>query len=607
MCGIAGYIGEQPAGALLLNAIRQLEYRGYDSVGIATVHEKMLHVRKGVGKVSDVNAALRFSDMLGTIGISHTRWSTHGKPCQENAHPFLDEKKEFALVHNGIIENYLELKESLRKEGVSFSSETDSEVIVHLIAKHYRTKGSGQGNLKEAVLQTLQQLQGAYAFCVLHQASQEIIAVRNGSPLVIGLGERENFLASDVSALIQHTKRVIYVNDFELARVTNDAVELFSFHGEKRPLQVKEIKWDLEQAQKQGYKHFMLKEIFEQPEVIAESLRTPPSAFAPFVPLSFASEPSTFATQSARRYKHITIVACGTASHAGLLGKYLIERISGIPVMNEIASEFRYRNPLLENNSLAIAISQSGETADTLAAVRLAKEKGARTLGIINVVDSTITREVHDVLYTKAGPEIGVASTKAFTAQLVTLYQLAFALAGKQLPQSAELIDIMKKTLAFNEYIKQLAQKYYRYQNFLYIGRNTNFPLALEGALKLKEISYIHAEAYPAGELKHGPIALVSEEMPTIAICPQDAVYQKTLSNIEEIKARNGKVIALATEGDEILKKLCDDMIFVPKVEEIFYPLLLAIPLQLFAYHIADIKECDVDQPRNLAKAVTVE
>src|SRR3989338_1199301 len=568
----------------------------------------MLHVRKGVGKVSDVNAALRFSDMLGTIGISHTRWSTHGKPCQENAHPFLDEKKEFALVHNGIIENYLELKEKLRKEGVHFSSETDSEVIVHLIAQQYRRQHeSKEQSIKEAVLQTLQQLQGAYAFCVLHQASQEIIAVRNGSPLVIGLGERENFLASDVSALIQHTKRVIYVNDFELARVTKDAVEVFSFHGEKRPLQVKEIKWDLEQAQKQGYKHFMLKEIFEQQEVIAESLRTPPSAFAPFVPLSFASEPSTFATQSARRYKHITIVACGTASHAGLLGKYLIERISGIPVMNEIASEFRYRNPLLENNSLAIAISQSGETADTLAAVRLAKEKGARTLGIINVVDSTITREVHDVLYTKAGPEIGVASTKAFTAQLVTLYQLAFALAGKQLPQSAELIDALKKTLAFNEQIKQLAQRYYRYQNFLYIGRNTNFPLALEGALKLKEISYIHAEAYPAGELKHGPIALVSEEMPTIAICPQDAVYQKTLSNIEEIKARNGKVIALATEGDEILKKLCDDVIFVPKVEEIFYPLVLAIPLQLFAYHIADIKECDVDQPRNLAKAVTVE
>src|SRR3989344_217092 len=500
MCGIAGYIGEQPAGALLLNAIRQLEYRGYDSVGIATVHEKMLHVRKGVGKVSDVNAALRFSDMLGTIGISHTRWSTHGKPCQENAHPFLDEKKEFALVHNGIIENYLELKESLRKEGVSFSSETDSEVIVHLIAKHYRTKGSGQGNLKEAVLQTLQQLQGAYAFCVLHQASQEIIAVRNGSPLVIGLGERENFLASDVSALIQHTKRVIYVNDFELARVTNDAVELFSFHGEKRPLQVKEIKWDLEQAQKQGYKHFMLKEIFEQPEVIAESLRTPPSAFAPFVPLSFASEPSTFATQSARRYKHITIVACCTASHAGLLGKYLIERISGIPVMNEIASEFRYRNPLLENNSLAIAISQSGETADTLAAVRLAKEKGARTLGIINVVDSTITREVDSVIYTRAGPEIGVASTKALMAQLIVFYKLAFQLAGKEINPSF-LLEI-KKVLTKSGEIKKIAEKYYQFSNFLYIGRNINFPLALEGALKLKEISYIHAEAYPAGELK---------------------------------------------------------------------------------------------------------
>ena len=597
MCGIVGYIGDREAYPILLSGLERLEYRGYDSAGICTAHQNQLLLHKKKGRVENIKSGY----LPGKMGIAHTRWSTHGKPSDENAHPFVDASNTFSIVHNGIIENYLELKEELRKEGIAFLSETDSEVIVHLIAKYYT------GNVRQAVLQTISRLQGAYAFCVIKKNSGEIIGARNGSPLVVGIGNGEYFFASDVSAIVEHTQQVVYLNDFEVCSLTPERLELCNFQGKLLPAEIKEAHWNREQAQKQGYKHFMLKEIFEQPEVIAESLRTPPSAFAPFVPLSFASEPSTFATQSARRYKHITIVACGTASHAGLLGKYLIERISGIPVMNEIASEFRYRNPLLENNSLAIAISQSGETADTLAAVRLAKEKGARTLGIINVVDSTITREVHDVLYTKAGPEIGVASTKAFTAQLVTLYQLAFALAGKQLPQSAELIDALKKTLAFNEQIKQLAQRYYRYQNFLYIGRNTNFPLALEGALKLKEISYIHAEAYPAGELKHGPIALVSEEMPTIAICPQDAVYQKTLSNIEEIKARNGKVIALATEGDEILKKLCDDVIFVPKVEEIFYPLLLAIPLQLFAYHIADIKECDVDQPRNLAKAVTVE
>ncbi|MBS3123760.1 glutamine--fructose-6-phosphate transaminase (isomerizing) [Candidatus Woesearchaeota archaeon] len=576
MCGIIAYTGEREAYKLLLEGLERLEYRGYDSAGIATIYNNTIQSHKKKGRVAN----LKSTSLPGKTGIAHTRWATHGKPKDKNAHPFVNETEEFAIVHNGIIENYLELKEELRNLGVNFSSDTDSEVIVHLIARTYT------GNLQEAVQKILTKLTGAYAFCVIKKDTSEIIGCRNGSPLVIGLGNKENFFASDVSAIIEHTRKVIYLNDFELVRITPYSVEVFDFAGTSKPLELKEVNWDLEQAQKQGYKHFMLKEIFEQPQVFLDSIKVP--------------------VKLEKSYSCIIIVACGTAYYAGLIGKYVIERIAKIPVNIEIASEFRYKESLINKDDLVIAISQSGETADTLAAVRLAKKNGARTLGIINVINSTISREVDEVIYTRAGLETGVASTKAFMAQLVILYKLGYSLTGKE-PDLVSVTEKIIQVLSLNNEIKQLAQKYYHYPNFLYIGRNLNYPLALEGALKLKEISYIHAEAYPAGELKHGPISLVSEEMPTFAICPQDSIYEKTLSNIQEIKARNGKVIALATERDEKIKKIVDDVIYIPKVEEIFYPFIAIIPLQLFAYHIADLKECDVDKPRNLAKSVTVE
>ncbi|PIZ51912.1 glutamine--fructose-6-phosphate transaminase (isomerizing) [Candidatus Woesearchaeota archaeon CG_4_10_14_0_2_um_filter_33_13] len=580
MCGIIGYIGDKEANDILIKGLEQLEYRGYDSAGIAIIDNNQIRINKVLGRVQN----LKQRKLIGNIGIGHTRWATHGKPSDRNAHPFLDQRNNFVVVHNGIIENYLELKEKLRKEGITFTSDTDSEVIVHLISQNYH------GNLKEAVLKTVKELIGSYAFCVIKNDWQELVAARNGSPLVVGLGKDENFLASDVSALVEHTRDVIYVNDFEIVKIKKDQVKIYDFEGNKKDYNIRTIDWDLEQAQKDGYKHFMLKEIFEQPKVVEESIK-----------IKFGLK---------KEYSRIIIVACGTASYAGLVGKYLIERIARIPVINETASEFRYKDPIINKNDLIIAISQSGETADTLAAIKLAKEKGAKTFGLINVIDSTIAREVDDVVYTRAGPEIGVASTKAFISQLVTLYKLAFYLANKDTEsddQLKRLKPIIIEALSLNESIKKIAEQYYTHSNFLYIGRNLSFPLALEGALKLKEISYIHAEAYPAGELKHGPIALVSEETPTVAICPQDQVYDKTRNNIEEIKARLGKVISIATIGDERIKEISDNIIYIPKVEEIFYPLVITIPLQLLAYHIADLRECDIDKPRNLAKSVTVE
>ncbi len=581
MCGIIGYIGDKNVVEILIEGLKKMEYRGYDSWGIGIQTENKISIIKKEGKISNVDPGTN-NFPKSNLGIGHTRWATTGRVSDRNAHPFTDQTNQFAVVHNGIIENYLELKEELRNQGVQFSSDTDSEVIVHLIAKNYT------GDLKDTVLKTIKKLQGAYSFCVVQNDSQEIIGARNGSPLVIGKGKKENFFASDVSAIIEHTREAIYLNDFQIARITKDKVEVFDFQGQEKPLDVREVNWTLEKAQKQGYKHFMLKEIFEQPEVIRETLKVPINV--------------------GRNFSRIIVVACGTASYASLVGKYLIEEVAKTPVIYEIASEFRYKENLLSKNDQVIVISQSGETADTLAAVRLAKEKGAKTLGIVNVVDSTIAREVDERIYTRAGPEIGVASTKAFISQLIIMYKLAFYLAGKEFDsRGTEIESKIKEVLAKSEEIKKLAQKYYLYQNFLYIGRNRNFPLALEGALKLKEISYIHAEAYPAGELKHGPIALVSEEMPTLAICPRDSVYAKTFSNIEEIKAREGKVITIATEDDQEIKKVSDDVIYIPKAEEILYPLLCTIPLQLFAYYIAECRGCDIDHPRNLAKAVSVE
>ncbi|MEK6853495.1 MAG: glutamine--fructose-6-phosphate transaminase (isomerizing) [Nanoarchaeota archaeon] len=576
MCGIIGYVGEKEAYDFLINGLERLEYRGYDSAGIASIDNNRIQINKVKGRVENLKA----KPLPGTMGIGHTRWATHGKPSEHNAHPFIDQSHQFAVVHNGIIENYLELKEELRNQGVKFSSDTDSEVIVHLIAQNYN------GDLKDTILNITKRLQGAYAFCAIKNNSGEMVGARNGSPLVIGIGTHQNFLASDVSAIVEHTKNVVYLHDFQLARITSDSVEVFNFNGEEQPLEVKEVNWNVEKAQKQGYNHFMLKEIFEQPEVAQETLK---------VLLTVPKDIS-----------RIIMVACGTASYAGLVGKYVIEELAKIPVVYEIASEFRYKEPLFNKNDLVIAISQSGETADTLAAVRLAREKGIRTLGIINVVDSTIAREVNHIIYTRAGPEIGVASTKAFMSQLIIIYKLAHHLAGTEFDHS-KLRFNLENILALNQHIKEIARRYYLYRDFIYIGRNRNYPLALEGALKLKEVSYIHAEAYPAGELKHGPIALISEEMPTIAVCPQDSVYAKTLSNMEEIKARDGKIIAIATEGDAGIKRISNEVIYIPKVEEIYYPLLCAIPLQLLAYHIADLKGCDIDKPRNLAKSVTVE
>ncbi len=579
MCGIIGYVGKKNSIEILTEGLKKLEYRGYDSWGIGIQTNDNILITKKIGKISNINIATTGLP-ISKIGIGHTRWATTGRVADRNAHPFTDQSNQFAVVHNGIIENYLELKEELRNEGITFSSDTDSEVIVHLIAKNY------SDNLKDAVLKTIKRLQGAYAFCVIKNDHEEIIGARNGSPLVVGVGKNENFLASDVSAVIEHTKEVIYLNDFQIARIDSENIQVCNFNGEEEPLDIKEVNWNLEKAQKGGYKHFMLKEIFEQPEVIRETAK---------VQINVKKD-----------FSRIIMVGCGTASYAGLVGKYIIEEMAKIPVNYEIASEFRYKEPLLGKDDLVIAISQSGETADTLAAIRLAKQKGARTLGIINVIDSTIAREVDQTIYTRAGPEIGVASTKAFMSQLVIMYKLAFFLAGRE-NDFTGIVNKINLALSKNEEIKTLAQKYCLYQNFLYIGRNRNYPLALEGALKLKEISYIHAEAYPAGELKHGPIALVSEDLPTIAISPKDSVYAKTLSNIEEIKARDGKVIAIATEGDQDIKSICEDVIYIPEAEEIYYPLLSVIPLQLFAYHVADMKECDIDKPRNLAKSVTVE
>jgi glutamine---fructose-6-phosphate transaminase (isomerizing) len=575
MCGIIGYVGKREANDVLIKGLEQLEYRGYDSAGVAIINNEKIEINKSKGRVEN----LKTKKLLGTIGIGHTRWATHGQPSDANAHPFTNEDQQFVVVHNGIIENYLELKEGLRKEGVKFSSDTDSEVIVHLIAKAY------QNDLKEAVLKVIKYLQGSFALCVIHKNSSKIIGARNGSPLVIGLGKEENFLASDVSALVEYTKKVIYVNDFEVVEISKEEIEINDFDGNKKEYEIKEIDWNLEQAKKDGYKHFMIKEVFEQPKVVEEQLKVKFNVKTP---------------------KQIHIVACGGAGFAGTLGEYIIEEIAKIPTRFYHGSEFRYRKPLIEKNDLVIAISQSGETADTLQAIRIAKEKGAKTLSIINVMGSTIARESDEVVYTRAGPEISVASTKAFLAQIISVYQLAYHFTKKEFtfPRYKEIITTL---LTLNKQMQELAQKYYLFSNFIYIGRNRNFPIALEGALKLKEIAYIHAEAYHAGELKHGPLALVSEDMPTFAICPQDEFYEKTFSNIKEIKARNGKVICLATQGDKKIITISDDTIFIPKVDPILYPLLETVPIHLFAYHIANLKECDIDKPRNLAKSVTVE
>ena len=598
MCGIIGYIGDKNAAVIGIDCLKKLEYRGYDSAGIATLNENKIEIRKDKGKIGEIREKLRTDDMKGNIAILHTRWATHGEPTAINAHPHSDCKGEIAIVHNGIIENYYTLKELLEKEGHKFISETDSEVIAHLIEKFYL------GNLEEAVFKALKNIEGAYGLAVIHKNEEKIIAARRGSPLIIGIGDNEMFIASDIAAILKHTKKIIHLHDNEIASISKNNFYVKNLDNEKIDKEVDEITWTIDQIEKKGYPHFMLKEIFEQPDSIKNTLR------------GRVKDKIKITTNiDINSVNRIIITACGTSWHSALVGKYILEELAGIPVEVDYASEFRYRNPLIKKSDIVIAISQSGETADTLAAIKEAKLKNAKTFGIVNVVGSSIAREVDSGIYLHAGPEIGVASTKAFTSQLIAIILLALYLRQeKNLSIQAKILDELKEIpgkikiiLDEHKKIKEIAEKFKDAKNFLYLGRGTNFPVALEGALKLKEISYIHAEGYPAAEMKHGPIALIDENMPVVFIATKNHVYEKILSNMQEVKARKGKIIAIINEDDEQINKLADSIIKVPKTIDIFSPIINIIPLQLLAYYIADLKRIDVDKPRNLAKSVTVE
>ncbi len=600
MCGIVGYVGKDYAVPILLNALERLEYRGYDSAGIAIIEKGKLIVEKKVGKIRELYRALWGKPYKSNIGIGHTRWATHGAPSVENAHPQTDEGKNFAIVHNGIIENYQELKEELIKKGHKFQSQTDTEVIVHLIAEYYN------GNLLEAVLKAIKRLKGAFAFAVISTFEPDkIVAVKKGSPLIVGLGKGENFLASDIPAILPYTRNVIPLDDGEIAVLTKDSVDIFNFEGLPVSKEIFVVPWDILSAEKGGFKHFMLKEIFEQPKAISDTIG------------GFLSQDLNLPFDI-KRINRIITIACGTSYHAGLVGKYWIEKNAQIP--NEViyASEFRYADVPIDENTLVLAISQSGETADTRFAALSAKEKGATVVGIVNVVGSSLDREADFTLYTHAGPEIGVAATKTFTAQLTILYLASLLFARRRDLISKEdfysriedfnkVPRLVEKVLQLNEEIANIASKYRKFKNFLYLGRWLNYPIALEGALKLKEISYIHAEGYPAGEMKHGPIALIDENMPVVIIAPKDRVYDKILSNLEEVLSRKGRVISVGFEGDKVLKQKSETFLPIPPTEQEWTPLLTVVPLQLLAYHIADQLGLDVDQPRNLAKTVTVE
>ena len=592
MCGIIGYTGKEEALPLLLGGLERLEYRGYDSAGVALIENGKLIVEKRVGKIRELVRSLWGKPYKAKTGIGHTRWATHGEPSTENAHPHTDEKEEFAVVHNGIVENYLELKRDLERDGVKFRSGTDTEVIAHLVAKNYK------GDLLEAVLEAVKKLKGAFAFAVItvHEPGR-IVGVKQGSPLVIGIGEGENFLASDIPAILPYTRRVIALSDGEVADITPEGVNLYDFGGTPLTREITVVPWDIISAEKAGFKHFMLKEIYEQPKAVGDTIRG----------LISSGEELPFSLKSFRR---VLIIACGTSYHAGLIGKFWIEKYAQVPVEVVYASEFRYSDSPVSDKDLVIGVSQSGETIDTKFAVNYARERGAYTLAVVNVVGSSIDRESDFTLHTHAGPEIGVAATKTFLAQLAALYFLSIS----EHPQRERLLEellkipsLIEKTLEDSEVVEKVAQKYMKVKDFLYLGRYLSYPIALEGALKLKEISYIHAEGYPAGEMKHGPIALIDERMPVVVVAPQDRVYEKTISNVEEVRTRKGKVISVGFKGDEKLEKLSEDFIPVPPVEEDFSPFLTAVPLQLLAYHIASKLGLDVDQPRNLAKTVTVE
>ncbi|MBX4196731.1 glutamine--fructose-6-phosphate transaminase (isomerizing) [Candidatus Pacearchaeota archaeon] len=598
MCGIIGYIGHKDILSVLISGLSKLEYRGYDSSGLCVQNSGNLTIIRKCGKIAELSAALSQSSLSGKVGIAHTRWATHGEPSEKNAHPHSDCTKSIALVHNGIIENYHSLKELLEKEGHVIETEVDSEVLVHLIEKFY------EGDLEEAVMNALSYTEGTFGIAVMHKDEQRIVAARRGSPLVVGIGENEMFIASDVSAILNHTKRVIYLNDNEIATITNTHCVTKNLGGEILTKKVDEVQWTIDAIEKDGFEHFMLKEIFEQPQSIANTLRG--RVVDGKVKLSLNVD--------VKNVKRIIITACGTSWHSALIGKHFIENLTRIPVEVDYASEFRYRKPIIYPGDIMVAISQSGETADTLAAIKEAKAQGATTLGIVNVVGSTIAREVDGGIYLHAGPEMGVASTKAFTGQLVALLLLALyikqqkgeKLDNELLEDLQNLPTLVKQTLESSKKIIDLAEDFKDSKDFLYLGRGINFPVALEGALKLKEISYIHAEGYPAAEMKHGPIALVDSHMPVVFIAPHDSTYEKIISNMQEIKARKGKIIAVSDKGAEI-QKLADIVFKVPSVRDELSPIINILPLQLLSYYVANVKGLDVDKPRNLAKSVTVE
>jgi len=609
MCGIVGYIGSKNAGEVILDGLKRLEYRGYDSAGIAVICNDKIELRRSVGKLGELAKVLGKNRLEGNTGIGHTRWATHGKPSEENAHPHTDCKNKIVVVHNGIIENYQELKKSLIAAGHVFKSETDTETVAHLVEKYF------SGDLLSAVKKALKDVRGAYALGIISSEDPgKIIAARKDAPLIIGVGEGENFIASDIPALLPYTRNMIFLEEGDIAELTVKCVKIFDMNGKEVKRKVQNITWDAVQAEKGGFKHFMLKEIFEQPQTIQDTFlgRLVPDEGKIYLEGIECDE------KFSNKISKIYIVACGTSYHAGLVGKFLIEGLARIPVEVDIASEFRYRSPVLDSKTLVIVISQSGETADTLAALRLAKENKCSTLAICNVVGSSISRQAGTCIQTRCGPEIGVASTKAFTGQLTVLYLIAlnWACAKKTIPEKeykkllSEFWEIpmkLREVLKKSDDINALAREYSGKRDFLFLGRNLNYPIALEGALKLKEISYIHAEGYPAGEMKHGPIALIDENMPIMVIATACKVYEKIIGNIMEAKARGGNIIALATEGDTDIKNKTERQIFMPKVDELFAPLLNVVPLQLFAYYVSVALGCDVDQPRNLAKSVTVE
>lgn len=609
MCGIVGYVGSQEAVPILIGGLAKLEYRGYDSAGVAIQQGQKITVRRSVGKLVNLQKSLQEKELSGMVGIGHTRWATHGKPSEQNAHPH--RSKGCVLVHNGIIENYQPLKQQLEKEGYKFQSETDTEVLAHLIDK-YLQKGQG---LADAVRSATKDVRGSYALAVISEKEPgTLVAARSGCPLVVGRTKQASFVASDVMAMLAHTRDVTYLEEGDVAVVTQHEMQLTNTDGQPVSRKATKITWDASAVEKSGYPHFMLKEIHEQPQTILDTMRGRYSyetgeADLPDIGLT----PKEFAA-----VERIWIVACGTSWHAGLVGKYLFEEMVRTPVQVDIGSEFRYRDPLVGKNDLFITISQSGETADTLAAAREAKGKGSKVVSIVNVVGSTLARESDGVLYTYCGPEIGVASTKAFTAQLTALYLLSLHLArvrkvmnvaeGKAwLDRLVQLPSLVERVLGREAEVVAIAKRFYKKRNFLFLGRGINYPIALEGSLKLKEISYIHAEGYPAGEMKHGPIALLDKDMPVVVLAPRDRLYEKTVSNLMEVKARHAPVIAFVAEGERELGKTADAVFTIPDTHPLLSPILFTIPLQLLAYHIAVLRGADVDQPRNLAKSVTVE